>query len=69
MAVLAIGGSLAALSTALMAASLPLGIAVAIAAFTLIGAGVGAAGTSLLALLAKRVAPQRRRRRPPSSGS
>ncbi|MCZ8315474.1 BCD family MFS transporter [Phreatobacter sp.] len=60
MAVLAIGGSLAALSTALMAASLPLGIAVAIAAFTLIGAGVGAAGTSLLALLAKRVAPQRR---------
>ncbi len=60
MAVLAIGGSLAALSTALMAASLLLGIAVAIAAFTLIGAGVGAAGTSLLALLAKRVAPQRR---------
>lgn len=60
MAVLAIGGSLAALSTALMAASLPLGIAVAIAAFTLIGAGVGASGTSLLALLAKRVAPQRR---------
>jgi len=60
MAVLAVGGSLAALSTALMAASLPLGIAVAIAAFTLIGAGVGAAGTSLLALLAKRVAPQRR---------
>lgn len=60
MAVLAIGGSLAALSTALMAASLPLGIGVAIAAFTLIGAGVGAAGTSLLALLAKRVAPQRR---------
>ncbi|MBX9796843.1 BCD family MFS transporter [Sphingomonas sp.] len=36
------------------------GMGLAIAGFTLIGAGVGAAGTSLLALLATRVAPARR---------
>ena len=51
MAVLAAGTVLAASTR-----SLPLGIA----AFTLIGGGVGAAGTSLLALLATRVAPERR---------
>lgn len=60
MAVLAIGGSLAAVATALMAASFAAGLALAVIAFTLIGAGVGAAGTSLLAMLAKRAAPQRR---------
>lgn len=36
------------------------GAVLALAGFTLIGAGVGAAGTSLLALLATRVAPARR---------
>lgn len=51
MAVLAAGTVLAASTR-----SLPLGIA----AFTLIGGGVGAAGTSLLALLATRVVPERR---------
>lgn len=60
MAVLAMGALLAANATALMAASPVAGIALALVAFTLIGAGVGASGTSLLALLATRVTPTRR---------
>ncbi len=60
MAVLAAGGTLAAVATALMEAQPVLGGAVAAVAFTLIGLGVGAAGTSLLVLLAKRVDPGRR---------
>jgi BCD family chlorophyll transporter-like MFS transporter len=60
MAVLAIGGWLAALATAWMASSPVAGILLAVAAFVLIGLGVGAAGTSLLVLLAKRVPPERR---------
>jgi BCD family chlorophyll transporter-like MFS transporter len=44
----------------LIGAGSGLGAGLAILAFTLIGAGVGAAGTSLLALLASGVAPQRR---------
>ena len=60
MGVLAIGGLLAALATALMTDSMVGGIALAVVAFALIGFGVGAAGTSLLALLATRVAPDRR---------
>ncbi|MCA3347203.1 MAG: PucC family protein, partial [Roseomonas sp.] len=60
MAVLALGGVLAAAGTALMAESLWGGIALAVLAFLLIGAGVGAAGTSLLVLLAARTAPARR---------
>jgi MFS transporter, BCD family, chlorophyll transporter len=60
MAVLAAGGVGAAAATAWMATSLAAGIALAVAAFALIGLGVGAAGTSLLALLAKRVDPGRR---------
>lgn len=60
MAVLAVGGVLAALATAWAAASTLAGIALAVVAFVLIGGGVGAAGTSLLALLATDVAPQRR---------
>lgn len=60
MAVLAAGGSLASLATALIAWDRTAGIALAVLAFVLIGAGGGAAGTSLLALLAKRVEPQRR---------
>ncbi|GLH81738.1 bacteriochlorophyll synthase [Bradyrhizobium sp. SSBR45G] len=60
MAVLASGGLLAAVATALMATQLILGLVVAVIAFILIGIGVGAAGTSLLVLLAKRTAPERR---------
>jgi MFS transporter, BCD family, chlorophyll transporter len=54
MAVLATGGLMAAVATAWMATYPLFGIALAVAAFCLIGAGVGAAGTSLLVLLAKR---------------
>lgn len=60
MAVLCSGGVLAAEATAMMAESRILGIALAVAAFALIGIGVGAAGTSLLVLLAKRVDPGKR---------
>jgi BCD family chlorophyll transporter-like MFS transporter len=60
MAVLAGGGSLAAVATALMATSAVAGIALAALAFTLIGLGVAAAGTSLLVLLAKRVDARRK---------
>ncbi len=60
MVTLAAGGSLAAVATALMGESLAAGIALAVVAFGLIGIGVGAAGTSLLVLLAERVAPHRR---------
>lgn len=59
-AVLASGGWLAAYSTATMGTHLALGIALAVVAFVLIGLGVGASGTSLLALLAREVAPRRR---------
>ncbi len=57
---LAIGGSCASLSVALMGQSGWLGIAAAIPSFVLIGLGIGAAGTNLLALLAARVAPERK---------
>lgn len=60
MAMLALGGFGAALATALMSVNFLLGFGLAIIAFLLIGFGVGAAGTSLLVLLAKRVAPARR---------
>lgn len=60
MAVLAAGGFLAAVATVLMGRSASAGIALAVLAFMLIGVGVGAAGTSLLVLLAKRVAAERR---------
>ncbi len=60
MAVLALGAILAAIAIALYAAQ-PLGATLlAVAAFLVIGLGVGAAGTSLLVLLAQRVAPHRR---------
>ena len=58
MALLAAGAMLATLATTW--AGEARGIALAVAAFTLIGVGVGAAGTSLLALLASAVAPARR---------
>jgi BCD family chlorophyll transporter-like MFS transporter len=60
MAVLALGGILAAIATAWMGSNLPAGVLLAVLAFALIGAGVGAAGTSLLVLLAKRVDATRR---------
>lgn len=60
MAALSVGGLLAATGTALASVSVWGGIALAFLAFTIIGAGVGAAGTSLLALMAAGVAPGRR---------
>ena len=60
MAVLATGGFLAAVATAWMATQPLFGISLAVAAFCLIGVGVGAAGTSLLVLLAKRTDDNRR---------
>jgi BCD family chlorophyll transporter-like MFS transporter len=60
MALHAIGGALAAVATAWMATHLVMGIALAAVAFVMIGIGVSAAGTSLLVLLAKRTAPERR---------
>jgi len=60
MAVLATGGFLAAVATAWMTTHVLPGIALAVVAFCLIGAGVGAAGTSLLVLLAKRSDDSRR---------
>jgi BCD family chlorophyll transporter-like MFS transporter len=60
MVVLGTGGVLAATATAWMGSNVFGGIVLAILAFALIGLGVGAAGTSLLALLAKRVDERRR---------
>jgi hypothetical protein len=61
MGVLAAGGALAALATVWMGTSpRGWGLALAVVAFLLIGLGVSAGGTSLLVLLAKRVAPERR---------
>jgi BCD family chlorophyll transporter-like MFS transporter len=60
MAVVATGALLAVWSLGSIAAGGWTGYALAVLAFTMIGAGVGAAGTSLLALLAGRVAPERR---------
>lgn len=54
-------GALAATNAALMMASTPiLGLLISVLAYLMIGMGVGASGTSLLALLATRVAPERR---------
>jgi len=60
MAALGLGGVLAALATTLMGDARWSGLLLGALAFTLIGFGVGAAGTSLLALLASVVAPARR---------
>lgn len=60
MSVLAAGGFLASVATAWMTTNAWLGVALAVIAFCLIGAGVGAAGTSLLVLLAKRADDTRR---------
>ena len=60
MAVLGAGAMGAAAAIGLMAHAPVAGVALAVASYTLIGLGVGAAGTSLLVLLAARVAPARR---------
>lgn len=60
MALLCAGGTGAAAATGLTAVDPTLGLAASAVAFLLIGAGVGAAGTSLLVLLATSVAPERR---------
>lgn len=60
MALLGLGGILAAASAALMTVSGAGGVALATLAFLMIGAGVGACGTSLLVLLASSVTPERR---------
>ena len=60
MAVLALGGITAALGTAIMGTERGTGIAVAVLGFLMIGLGVGAAGTTLLVLLARLVDDARR---------
>ena len=60
MAVLALGGVLAAAATVWMGHDRVPGLVLATLAYLLIGLGVSAGGTSLLVLLAKRVAPERR---------
>ena len=60
MAVLGLGGFLAAAGMVMMQSSFAIGLAVSIAAYALIGLGVGASGTSLLALLATTTHPRRR---------
>lgn len=58
--VLALASYMATHATLLMVPSPLIGFSMAIAAYTLIGVGVGAGGTSALALLASGVAPRRR---------
>ena len=60
MALLSLGGVLAAWATTWLQNHFWAGAALATVAFVMIGLGVSASGTSLLALLAKRVAPHRR---------
>jgi BCD family chlorophyll transporter-like MFS transporter len=60
MATLAAGGIAAAVATAWMATDRYAGTLLGVAAFVAIGIGAGAAGTSLLVLMAKRVDPTQR---------
>ena len=60
LAVLSAGAMLAALAVAVMAAHRLAGVALALPAFAMVGAGVGAVGTSSLALMAVQVTPARR---------
>lgn len=60
MGVLALGALLAALAVALLETRLVPGLLLSVAAYAAIGLGVGAAGTSLLALLATATDPRRR---------
>lgn len=57
---LGLGGLLAVNATILLGSNFALGVMLAILAFTMIGGGVGAGGTSMLALLASGVVPERR---------
>lgn len=58
--VLALGGLLASVATVWMQTAFGAGLAMCIVAFTMIGLGVSACGTSLLVLMAKRVPDSRR---------
>ncbi len=60
MAILAVGGISASVAAALMATNVVAGLLLAVLAFTAIGAGVSAAGTTLLVLLAKLTPAPRR---------
>ncbi|MDB4110965.1 BCD family MFS transporter [Yoonia sp.] len=60
MLALAFGAFMAACALPIFPESFAMGLAVSIVAYTLIGLGVGASGTSLLALLATTTAPHRR---------
>jgi BCD family chlorophyll transporter-like MFS transporter len=60
MALLAVAGTAAAATTHVFEDSITLGLALASIAYVFIGLGIGASGTSLLALLASRTAPARR---------
>jgi BCD family chlorophyll transporter-like MFS transporter len=60
MTVLGLGGVLAATATTMLAHSMLWGTLMAVVAFSLIGLGVSASGTSVLVLLAKRVEDHRR---------
>jgi MFS transporter, BCD family, chlorophyll transporter len=60
MGLLALGGLAAAWGVVLMEESFALGLTVSILAYATIGVGVGASGTSLLALLATATEPRRR---------
>lgn len=60
MGILALGGIVAVNATILLPVSPMTGTLLAILAFSMIGAGVGAAGTSMLAMLASGVIPERR---------
>src|SRR5210317_588301 len=60
MVILASGASLAAFALSLFASHYMLGLSVSILAYVMIGVGVGASGTSLLALLATATDPARR---------
>jgi BCD family chlorophyll transporter-like MFS transporter len=59
-ALLGLGGMLCAMATALIATHVFWGLALAIVAYAVVGIGVGAAGTSLLVLLAGQVGERRR---------
>ena len=60
MAILAGGGVLCAVATVTLGNQFALGLILAVLAYTLVGLGVGAAGTSVLVLMAKRVDDRRR---------
>ncbi|MFY8094765.1 MAG: BCD family MFS transporter [Niveispirillum sp.] len=60
LALLAFAGTLASATTLIFTQSQTLGLIVAFIAYVLIGIGIGASGTSLLALIATRTAPERR---------